>query len=125
MMEEATMKKVRSLTALGFMLALIFATALPVRADNVDQRIRTLEEELTRLKTEQAEVKSEQIELKKNALAAEGALPTFSYRAGNGLVISAADQAWSIRFAMEAHMRMEFQSGLSHADRTNGEVMGR
>jgi hypothetical protein len=41
------------------------------------------------------------------------------------LVIAAADQAWSIRFAMESHMRMNFQTGLSHADRTNGEVMGR
>jgi hypothetical protein len=124
-MEEATMKKVSSLTALGFMLAILFAIVLPARADDVDTRFRTLEEELTRLKVEQALVKSEQIELKKNALAAEGALPTFSYRAGNGLVIEAADKAWSIRMAMEAHMRINFQTGLSHAYRTNGEVMGR
>jgi len=119
------MKKVCSMTALGFMLAIIFTAAMPARAQNVDQRIRTLEDELTRLKTEQAQVKVEQIELKKNALAAEGALPTFSYRAGNGLLIEAADKAWSIRFSMEAHMRMLFMSGRMHAGRTNGEVMGR
>jgi hypothetical protein len=124
-MEEATMKKLCSLTALGFVLAVIFAAALPAWAADVDQRIRTLEEELTRLKSEQAEVKAEQIELKKNALAAEGALPTFSYRAGNGLFVEAADKSWGLRTSFEAHFRMEFMSGLSHVGRTNGEVMGR
>jgi hypothetical protein len=119
------MKKLSGLTALGFMLAIIFAAALPARAQNVDQRISTLEAELTRLKAEQAQVKSEQIELKKNALAAEGALPTFAYRAANGLTITAADKSWGIRFAMEAHMRMLFEKGRMHAGRTNGEVQGR
>src|SRR5712692_1562376 len=124
-MEEATMKKLFSLTALGFVLAVIFAAALPAWADDVDQRIRTLEEELTRLKVEQAQVKAEQIELKKNALAAEGALPAFSYRGGNGLLIEAADKSWSLRTSFESHMRINFESGLAHAGRTNGEVMGR
>jgi hypothetical protein len=124
-MEEATMKKVSGLTALGFMLAIIFAAALPAWAESVDQRISTLEAELARLKAEQVEVKSEQIELRKNALAAEGALPTFTYRPAAGLRIEAADKSWSIRFAMEAHMRMLFESGRSHAGRTNGEVMAR
>src|SRR5688500_1111899 len=105
-MEEATMKKVSSFTALGFMLAMIFAAALPARADSVDQKISALEAELARLKTEQTQVKSEQLELRKNALAADGALPTFTYRPAAGLRIEAADKAWSIRFAMEAHMRM-------------------
>ncbi|HEY3304831.1 MAG TPA: hypothetical protein VGL70_15010 [Candidatus Binatia bacterium] len=119
------MKKVSGLTALGFMLAIIFAAALPAWAESVDQRISTLEAELARLKAEQVEVKSEQIELRKNALAAEGALPTFTYRPAAGLRIEAADKSWSIRFAMEAHMRMLFESGRSHAGRTNGEVQGR
>ena len=119
------MKKLCSLTALGFVLAVIFAAALPAWAADVDQRIRTLEEELTRLKVEQAQVKTEQIELKKNALAAEGALPTFSFRAGNGLLIEAADKSWGLNTMMEAHFRMEFMSGSSHVGRTNGEVMGR
>jgi hypothetical protein len=124
-MEEATMKKVSSFTALGFVLAIIFAAALPAWAQSVDQRINTLEAELARLKAEQTQVKSEQIELKRNALAAEGALPTFTYRAANGLRIEAADKSWSIRFAMEAHMRMLFEKGAMHAGRTNGEVQGR
>jgi len=119
------MKKVSSFTALGFVLAIIFAAALPARAQSVDQRINTLEAELTRLKAEQVQVKSEQIELRKNALAAEGALPTFTYRAANGMRIEAADKSWSIRFAMEAHMRMLFMTGKMHFGRTNGEVMGR
>jgi hypothetical protein len=118
------MKRFVTVTLLSFLLA-VFAAALPARADDVDQRIRTLESELSRLKTEQAQVKAEQIELKKNALAAEGALPTFSYRSGNGLLIEAADKAWGIRFSMESHMRMEFESGHQHAGRTNGEIMGR
>jgi hypothetical protein len=118
------MKKAFSLAALSFTLALFF-TAWTARADDVDQRIRTLENELNRLKTEQAQVKAEQIELKKNALAAEGALPTFTYRAGNGLFIEAADKAWGIRFSMESHMRMLFETGNQHAGRTNGEIMGR
>ena len=119
------MKKVCSLTALGFMLAIVFAAALPARANDVDQRISTLEDELARLKAEQAQVKAEQIELKKNALAAEGALPTFSFRAGNGLLIEAADKSWSLRTSFESHMRWNFESGRSHAGRTNGETMGR
>ena len=119
------MKQLSSLTALGFVLAVIFAAALPARADDVDQRIRTLEDELTRLKSEQAQVKAEQIELKKNALAAEGALPTFSYRPGNGLFIEAADKSWGLRASFEAHFRILFESGMSKAGRINGEVMGR
>lgn len=119
------MKKVSSFTALGFVLAIIFAAALPARADSVDQRIGTLEAELTRLKAEQVQVKSEQIELKKNALAAEGELPTFSYRAGSGLTITAADKSWGIRMAFESHMRMLFETGKMHFGRTNGEVQGR
>jgi len=119
------MKKSFGLAALGFVLAVIFAAALPARAADVDQRIKALEDELTRLKVEQTQVKAEQIELKKNALAAEGALPTFSYRAGNGLLIEAADKSWSLNTSFESHMRMLFESGNSHAGRTNGEVMGR
>jgi hypothetical protein len=118
------MKRIFGLTGAGLLLAMIF-TVLPARAQDVDQRIQALEDELTRLKTEQAQVKAEQIEMKRSALAAEGALPTFSYRPGNGLLIQAADKAWSIRFSLVAHMRMLFESGESHQGRTNGEVMAR
>jgi hypothetical protein len=117
------MKRILSLMGAGLLLALVFV--LPAGAQDVDQRIRALEDELTRLKTEQAQVKAEQIEMKRSALAAEGALPTFTYRPGNGLLIQAADKAWSVRFTLVAHMRMLFESGQSHAGRTNGEVMAR
>ena len=117
------MRKVFGLMAAGLLLALMIV--LPARAQDVDQRIQALEDELARLKTEQAQVKAEQIEMKRSALAAEGALPTFTYRPGSGVLIEAADKAWSLRFSLVAHMRMLFESGQSHAGRTNGEVMGR
>src|ERR1044072_299758 len=117
------MKRILSLMGAGLLLALV--SALPAQAQDVDQRIRALEDELTRLKTEQANVKAEQIEMKRSALAAEGALPTFRDRPGNGMLIEAADKAWSLRFTLVAHMRMLFESGQSHVGRTNGEVMAR
>jgi hypothetical protein len=118
------MWKVFSAITAGFLLALIFVVQ-PARAQDVDQRIRALEDELTRLKTEQTQVKAEQIEMKRSALAAEGALPTFSYRPGSGLLMEAADKSWSLRFTLVAHMRMLFESGRSHVGRTNGEIMAR
>jgi hypothetical protein len=118
------MRKVFPLMVAALVLGIIFY-ALPAQAQDVDQRIRALEEELTRLKTEQTQVKAEQIEMKRSALAAEGALPTFSYRPGNGLLIQAADKSWSVRFTLVAHMRMLFESGRSHVGRVNGEIIGR
>ncbi len=113
------MKKLLSLTGLGFLLAALFLVAQPVRAgEDVDQRIKTLEDELARLK-------GEQMELKKDATAAAAALPTFTYRPGNGLMIQDADRYWSIRFGLETHFRSEFMSGRPDAGRTKGEVMGR
>ena len=80
------MKKPWTVTALGFLIA-VFFTAAPARGNDVDQRIQALEEELTRLKSEQAQVKSEQIEMRKEATAAAAALPNFSYRPGNGMLV--------------------------------------
>ena len=114
-----------AITAWGFMLvALVFAAA-PARSDDVDQRIQALEEELTKLKSEQAQVKSEQIEMRKEATAAAAALPNFSYRPGNGMLVEAADKSWSFRATMESHIRLLFESGLSEAGRETGGVMGR
>ena len=79
--------------ALGFLLTVLLAAAAPVRADDVDQRIRSLEDELARLKSEQTQVKAEQIELRKEATAAETALPNFSYRPGSGMLIETADKS--------------------------------
>jgi hypothetical protein len=100
------------------MLAAFVLAAGTARAQSVDEKIQSLEAELTQLK-------EQQIELKKEATAAAAAMPSFSYRPGNGLLIEAADKAWSFRTSMEGHMRMYFLDGRAHAGRTSGEIMGR
>ena len=103
-------------TALGLMLAALLLAAVPAGAQSVDDKIKALEQELGQLK-------SQQMELKKEATAAAAALPSFSYRPGNGINIEAADKSWGIRFGMEAHIRTLFESGQDAVGRTNGEVM--
>src|SRR5215471_13085296 len=88
------------------------------RAQSVDDKIKSLEQELTQLK-------EQQVELKKEATAAAAALPTFEYRPGNGLEVEAADKAWSVRFTIETHFRYEFEHGLDQQGRTQAELMGR
>ena len=102
--------------ALGSMLAALLLAAVPARAQSVDDKIKALEQELT-------ELKSQQIELKKESTAAAAALPTFSYRPGNGLNIEAADKSWGLRFSMETNLRVLFENGQDAIGRTNGEVM--
>src|SRR4029453_13570184 len=99
-------------------LAVFLLAAGTVRAQSVDDRIKSLEQELLQLK-------EQQIELKKEATAAAQAMPSFSYRPGNGLNIEAADKAWGIRFSLESHFLMLFESGRDQVGRTNGEIMGR
>jgi hypothetical protein len=107
----------KRLVKLALLSAVLFAAA-PASAQSVDDKIKTLEQELTQLKTQQ-------IELKKEATAAAAALPTFEYRPGNGLNIESADKSWGIRFTIESHFRMNFESGRDQVGRTQGEVMGR
>src|SRR5262245_51384312 len=109
-------KRFWGFAALGAMLAALLLAAVPVGAQNVDDKIKALEQELSSLK-------SQQMELKKEATAAAAALPTFSYRPGNGLDITAADKSWGIRFSMETNLRVLFESGQDAVGRTNGEVM--
>src|SRR6476660_1976506 len=99
--KEASMaKRFWALTVLTvFLLA-----AGTVRAQSVDDKIKSLEQELSQLK-------DQQVEMKKEATAAAAALPTFSYRPGNGLNIEAADKSWGFRFTVESHFRYEFESG--------------
>jgi uncharacterized small protein (DUF1192 family) len=52
----------------------------PAHGADLDDRIKSVEQEL-------ATLKEQQVELKKEATAAADALPTFSYRQGNGLMI--------------------------------------
>src|SRR4029453_6818207 len=103
-------------TALGFMLTAMLLAAVPAGAQSVDDKIKALEQELGQLK-------SQQMELKKESTAAAAALPSFSYRPGNGVNIEAADKSWGIRFSMETALRALFESGQDQVGRTNGEVM--
>jgi hypothetical protein len=41
------------------------------------------------------------------------------------LNIEAADKSWGVRFTLESHFRMLFESGRDQAGRTQGELMGR
>src|SRR6476646_493975 len=99
--------------ATSFLLA-----AGTARAQSVDEKIKTLEQELTQLK-------EKQVELKKEATAAAAALPTFEYRPGNGLEVEAADKSWGVRFTIETHFRYEFESGRTQQGRSNVERMDR
>jgi hypothetical protein len=113
--KEAKMEK--KFWALG-VLAVFLLAAGTVRAQSVDEKIKTLEQELSQLK-------DQQVELKKEATAAAAALPSFEYRPGNGLNIEAADKSWGLRFTVETHFRYEFESGRDQIGRTQGELMGR
>ena len=77
------------IAASGVMLTAFLLAAVPARAQTVDDKIKSLESELSQLK-------EQQISLKKEAVAAEAALPSFSYRPGNGLNIEAADKSWVV-----------------------------
>ncbi len=114
--KEVTMKKNLSDTsvALGLLLLIVLfviATA-SARAGTVEERIEALEKkqmadqaELARLKKEQmaskeelARLRGKQTQLGQDALAAREARPTFKYRPGSGLRLSAADKDWELRF---------------------------
>ncbi|HXV78420.1 MAG TPA: hypothetical protein VEG60_00940 [Candidatus Binatia bacterium] len=97
--------KGKTFMALVSLLALFVFAAAPVRADNVDDKIKALEQELNRLKAEQEQTKAEQMELKREATAAAAALPTFTYRTGF-LGITAADKSWQFSTSFEFHVHM-------------------
>jgi len=111
--------KLLGMTALGFLVsAFLLLPLAPARADSVDERIKALEQELTRLK-------GEQIELKKEVVAAAPQLPTFSYRPGGGMTITAADQSWAIRFMYEFNMDMTWLEGQDAVRNGDFELFGR
>ena len=103
------------LAAFGLMLVALVLAVVPVGAQSVDEKIKALEQELSSLK-------EQQIDLKKEAAVAAAALPSFSYRPGNGLFIEAADKGWGIRFGMESHVRMAWMEGQDQYGRTGGEL---
>jgi hypothetical protein len=107
------------LTALFSALMLLLIVAPTARGqEKVDEEIQALKDKL-------ATLENRQIEMKKEATAAAAAMPSFSYRPGNGFMIEAADKSWSWRTELEAHFRMGFESGPARIGRTSGEIMGR
>lgn len=102
----------------SFLLGIFAAPVAPARGGDLDDRIKSVEEQLSALK-------EQQVELKKETTAAAAALPSFTYRPGNGLMVESADKGWSVRMGIESHFRMLFESGRSQVGRTNGEIMGR
>ena len=86
---------------LASMLAAFLLTAGTVQAQSVNDKISALEQELQQLK-------EQQIELKKEATAAAAAMPSFSYRPGNGVEIEAADKAWGLRFTHGSPLPLQF-----------------
>ena len=103
---------------LASLLAAFLLAAGTVQAQSVSDKISALEQELQQLK-------ESQIELKKEATAAAAAMPSFSYRPGNGMMIEAADKSWSFRHSFEAHMRYNFTQGRDQVGRSMGELEGR
>jgi hypothetical protein len=94
------MKRLLSFSAIGSLLtAVLFLAVMPAWAEGVDDKIKSLEGEL-------AQLKAQQIEMKKEATAAAEQLPTFSYRPGRGMTITAADKSWatSVSFRMNVHI---------------------
>src|ERR1044071_5674024 len=107
----------RSILA-SFAVGVWLLPAASARGEDLDSRIRSVEQEL-------ATLKEQQVEIKKEATAAAAALPTFTYRPGNGLMIESSDKGWSLRAGIESHFRMLFESGRDQVGRTNGEIMAR
>ena len=109
--------KFRLLTA-SLTLGICIASAASARSEDLDDRIEAIEAELTTLKDQQTE-------MKKEATAAAEALPSFTYRPGNGLMIESADKAWSLRAGIETHFRVLFESGRDQVGRSQGDVFAR
>ena len=87
----------------GLALGICVVSAHQARSEDLDGRIKTLEQEL-------ADLKTQQVEMKKEATAAAAALPSFTYRPGNGLMVESADKGWSVRMGIESHFRMLFET---------------
>jgi len=112
------MKKLFSSVVLGSLLAALVLAAAPAWAQDVESRIEAVKAELERLK-------SEQMELKKEAVAAAAAMPTFDYRPGRGLRITAADRAWSWNMSFVFNGDIYFMEGQDGRRNGQGDMFGR
>ena len=117
-------KVLRVVVIVSFVLGIFASVTGSAQGEDLDGRIRSLEQEVARISSldeELALLKERQAELKKEATAAADSLPTFSYRPGNGVMIEAADKSWSFRATIETHFRMLFEQ----RSRPSGSDSGR
>lgn len=84
----------------------LLSSASADSTDEVQDRIRQLEEVQRANAEELNRLKAHHVELKREATAAADALPTFTYRPGGGVTIAAADKSWLIRFQHEFHVHI-------------------
>ena len=94
--------------ALGLTAVMVLAAA-PVQASDVDTRIQVLERELVQLKQNQ-----------ESALAAEMQGPKFSYKAGGGVTVAAADNTWSVNLRNRMQVYSTFY--VTNDDASNGII---
>ncbi|HWO41302.1 MAG TPA: hypothetical protein VNO43_05820 [Candidatus Eisenbacteria bacterium] len=92
-------------TALGGILFLCAGIG-PVFAGEIEEKIKTLEEQQRANAEELERLKGEQLEMRKEATAAAEKLPTFQYRPGAGVTIEAADGSWGFRPRIRWHYRL-------------------
>ena len=93
----------------AFFASLLMVTPASAANDEIEAQIKALEQEVSKiepLKDQIERLRSQQIELKKDATAAAAALPSFSYRPGRGLTITAADKSWSFNTTYRLNMYM-------------------
>jgi len=86
----------RVVAIVSFVLGIFASVTGSAQGEDLDGRIKSLEQEVARISSldeELALLKERQAELKKEATAAAEALPAFSYRPGNGVLIEAADKS--------------------------------
>jgi hypothetical protein len=101
------------------LIGLFVVAVAPARADEMELRIKALEQELTQLKGEQEESKEA-------ALAAAAKMPNFSYRPGGGIWVTAADKAWAINFSARSHWHIYNHTDGNDSDGyTVGDIFNR
>ena len=99
----------RFFATLGTALLASLLATVPAGANDpsIEEQIKALEAEVSKiepLKDQIERLRSQQIEMKKEATSAAAALPTFEYRPGQGLTISAADKSWAFRTSYRMHL---------------------
>ena len=99
-MQESLKRMIGAASTL-LLIGLFVVAVAPARSDEVELRIKAMEQELTQLKGEQAE-------MREAALAAKAKMPTFSYRQGRGMSIWGADRSWGFRTRIRWHHRVLF-----------------